>query len=70
MASVSKMTVRVTNTKTASTVRIATSGQYLGLAVNDVDADLTGEPIYTNAASKAFWQAVLSTVTAYVNSLP
>lgn len=70
MAEVAKLTVRVTSSRTSSVVRISTTGRYISTPVNTVDIAATGQPIFTNASAKAFWQAALVAVSAEIAALP
>ena len=70
MSDSAKITVRVTSSSSASTVGITSAGRYKGTNVNSVRVNLTGEPVYTNASAKAFWTSVLTTVQAYIATLP
>lgn len=70
MAEIAKLTVRVTSSRTASVVRTSTTGRYISTPVNTIDLTATGQPIYTNASAKAFWEAVLATVQAEIAALP
>lgn len=70
MAEQTKMTIRVTSSRTASTVRVSTAGTYKGAQTNTIALDLPAQPVYTTATAKAFWLAVLATVTAEIEGLP
>ena len=70
MATKAQLTLRVTKSRTQSTVVLRTIGSYAGLTVNDIDVDLTGQPLYTTASSKDFWLAVLAAATTAVQALP
>lgn len=70
VAATARMTLRVTKSRTQSTLVIGTVGSYASLPVNDVDVQLPGQPLYTTASSKAFWLAVLAAATTAVEALP
>lgn len=70
MAVVAKLTVRVTSSRSASIVKVGTTGTYLSTSMNDIEVDATGQPIFTTASSKAFWGAVLTAVQAEIAALP
>lgn len=70
MATVAKLTVRVTSSRSASRVRIGTTGIYLSTPMNTVEVDATGQPIFTTASAKAFWGAVLAVAQSEIAALP
>jgi hypothetical protein len=70
MASQAKFTIRVTSARGSSGISISTSGRYISLATNAINVDLPQQPIQPTSSAKAFWQSVLTIVTAEVNALP
>lgn len=70
MATKAQMTLRVTKSRSNSAVALRTIGSYAGLAVNTIDLDLAGQPLYTTASAKDYWLAVLAAATAAVQALP
>jgi hypothetical protein len=64
------MSLYVTSTRGKSRVRIATKGKYVSTSVNDLELDLTGQPLIQFTTTKQFWQAVLTIATTNVNALP
>lgn len=69
MADQAKLTIRVSSGKTASTVAVATTGRYRGLATNTVRFELLGEPMFTTADALHYWNAVLAVVQAQIVAL-
>jgi uncharacterized protein (DUF2345 family) len=70
VATTAKLTVRVTSSRSASRVRIGTTGRYISFDVNGIEADETGQPIFTTASQHAFWGAVLTEVQAVIAASP
>lgn len=70
MATTAKMTLFVTSTRATSRVRIGTTGKYVSTPVNDIEINLTGQPLLTTASSKAFWLAVIAIAQTAVSALP
>lgn len=70
MATTARMDIRVTSTRGASKVVISSYGKYVSTPVNTVEITAPGQPLFTTATSKAFWQAVLAVATTQVNALP
>lgn len=70
MATVAKLTVRVTSSRSASVVKVGTTGRYIATPMNDIEIDATGQPIFTTASPKAFWTAVLAVCQAEIAALP
>ena len=70
MANQSKMTVRVTSQRGASSISYSTGGRYVNLATNTISDSLSRQPIQPTSSEKAFWLSVLGIVTADVTSLP
>lgn len=68
MATLAKLTVRVTSTRGASQVRYSTSGKYVSLDVNTLSAYLSGQPIQPTSSVAAFWTSVLAIVAAKIES--
>ena len=70
MASQAKMTVRVTAARGSSNVGISTSGRYINLTTNAINASMPQQPVQPTSSAKAFWLSVLAIVTAQIESLP
>lgn len=68
MSNPSKITIRVTPTRSGAIVTYSTVGTYRALAVNNVrNPDLmVGSP--TGTGSKAFWEAILTLVNADIQA--
>lgn len=70
MATPTKLTVRVSSSRSASVVKVSTAGQYMSTSMNTITIDATGQPIFTTSSPKAFWTAVLAAVQAEIAALP
>lgn len=70
MATLAKMTVRVTSTRGASTVSFSSSGTYVSTPVNGYSVTLTGQPIQPTTDQKTFWTSVLAIVEANIAANP
>jgi hypothetical protein len=70
MAAVTKLTVRVYSSRSASRVVIGTTGTYLSAPMNTIEINATGQPIFTTSSTKAFWTAVLAVAQAEIAALP
>lgn len=70
VATVAKMTVRVSSSRSASRVQVSSNGRYISTPMNTIELNETGQPIYTTASPKAFWTAVLADVQAAIAALP
>jgi hypothetical protein len=70
MATLAKMTVRVTSTRGASTVSFSSSGTYVSTPVNGYSVTLTGQPIQPTTDDKTFWASVLAIVQANIAANP
>lgn len=70
MATLAKMTVRVTSTRGASTVSFSSSGTYVSTPVNGYSVTLPGEAILPTTDDKTFWTAVLAIVQANIAANP
>ena len=66
MAAESKITIRVSTSRGATTVRYSTTGRYIRLLTNGINGTLTGLPMQPNGTSQAFWSAVLPLVEAAI----
>lgn len=70
MATTAKLTIFVTSTRGASKVRVGTVGKYVSTPVNDIELTLAGQPLFSTASSKVFWQAVMAAATNAIAALP
>lgn len=70
MAALAKMTVRVQKNRTASRLRISTTGTYAALVTSGVSIDVPNQPLYSTADAKTFWLAVQAAVAAQLEALP
>ena len=59
-----KLTVYVTANRGSCTISYSTAGRYVSLAVNDVKDLMLLQPIQPTSGSKAYWDSVLSIVSA------
>lgn len=60
--------VRVTSTRSGTTISYSSTGVYRSLSVNDVrNADLQTNTL-TGTGSKAFWEAVLNAIVADIEA--
>jgi hypothetical protein len=66
MAAESKLTIRVSTSRGATTVRYSTTGRYIRLLTNGINGVLTNQPTQPNGTSEEFWAAVLPLVTAAI----
>lgn len=69
MASLAKMTVRVTGARGHSTVSFGTTGRYAGLTTGGVTEVLLSQPVQPTATALVFWSAVLQAVQAKITAL-
>lgn len=70
MATMAKMTIRVTSSRSASRIRVATAGRYVTFEANGITFDETGQPILPTSSQHALWGAVLAIVTPLVEASP
>lgn len=66
MAAESKITIRVTSSRGASTVRYSTTGRYVSFDTSGYQVSLPGQPIQPTSSLKAFWTSVLAIVQAEI----
>jgi len=64
LASRSTLTITVTKSNSASTVLYRDKGRYATINTNTVYRNLLGQPLFTTASEKAFWEAVVAVVLA------
>lgn len=70
MASMAKITVRVTSSRGASVVQFTSAGQYVSTPENGYNVTLTGQPLLPTTDQKTFWTAVLTAVQANITANP
>lgn len=70
MATLAKITLRVTSTRGASTVSYSSSGTYVSTPVNGYSVTLTDQAILPTTDDKTFWTAVLAIVQANIAANP
>lgn len=70
MATLAKMTIRVTSARGSSTVSFSSSGSYVSTPENGYSVTLTGEPILPTTDQKTFWTAVIAAVQGNITANP
>lgn len=70
MASISRITITVTSSRGASTVKISSNGRYISFPTRGYDRALTGEPIQPTSTLGAYWLSVLGIVLANITANP
>lgn len=68
MAGESKITIRVTSSRGASTVTYSSNGRYVSFVTSGYQRQLLGQPIQPTSSLKAFWASVLGIVLADVEA--
>ena len=66
MANDSKITIRVSSSRGASTVQFSTTGRYVSFPTTGYNFTLPGQPIQPTSSLKAFWTSVLAIVQAEI----
>lgn len=70
MASMAKMTIRVTSSRGASTVRISSNGRYVSFNTSGYQRTLTGQPVQPTTSLAAFWTSILAIVQESITTTP
>jgi hypothetical protein len=68
MAAESKITIRVSSSRGATTVRYSTTGRYQRLATNGINNVLMNQGQQPTTSSLIFWESILPLVLADLTS--
>lgn len=70
MASMAKMTIRVTSSRGASTVRISSNGRYVSFNTSGYQRTLSGQPVQPTTSLQAFWASILAITQESLTTTP
>ena len=70
MSAESKLTIRVSSSRGASTIRYSTTGKYGRLLTNGLNDVMTELPLLTTTSSRDFWTAVLPFIVSSIAPVP
>jgi len=68
MATGSKITIRVSSTRGATTINFSTTGRYVSFPTGGLNQSLTKQPILPTASLDDFWLTVLTAVQAAITA--
>ena len=69
MAKQAKMTIRIAQTRAATTLQFSTTGTYGRLTTGGLQITLPGQALLPTATLEAFWLAALAVVQAELTAL-